>query len=157
VSLRKGGSERSEQAHLQSDSGERPRSLCLTGRPAIDQHCDFIDGTEPRSVGSVINEDDKKPSTRSRADTPAVESLGAHRGRHFSAVRRLLSWPVGCQPLESVVGPGMLHPVLQPRLKKTTCAIDVSPYIIRTCGRNSVVECQLPKLDVRSSNLLARS
>jgi hypothetical protein len=25
------------------------------------------------------------------------------------------------------------------------------------CGRNSVVECQLPKLDVRSSNLLARS
>jgi hypothetical protein len=25
-----------------------------------------------------------------------------------------------------------------------------------SCGRNSVVECQLPKLDVRSSNLLAR-
>ena len=34
--------------------------------------------------------------------------------------------------------------------------IDWQRGIARTCGRNSVVECQLPKLDVEGSNPFAR-
>src|SRR5690348_12396641 len=34
---------------------------------------------------------------------------------------------------------------------------NVNSFGTAICGRNSVVECQLPKLDVRGSNPLARS
>ncbi len=35
--------------------------------------------------------------------------------------------------------------------------LNANPYSTTTCGRNSVVECQLPKLDVEGSNPFARS
>src|SRR5579883_291642 len=40
--------------------------------------------------------------------------------------------------------------------EEATKGLDANPCGTSTCGRNSVVECQLPKLDVRGSNPLAR-
>jgi hypothetical protein len=54
-----------------------------------------------------------------------------------------------CRRPESVA----IHVATTP---EATRRIDANPYSATTCGRNSVVECQLPKLDVRGSNPLAR-
>ena len=42
------------------------------------------------------------------------------------------------------------------RTEKSIRFFDVNPCTITTCGRNSVVECQLPKLDVAGSSPAAR-
>ena len=66
------------------------------------------------------------------------------------------SWPVGCQPLQSLLKGKNVATSVTTRAVATK-RLDANPYAATTCGRNSVVECQLPKLDVRGSNPLARS
>ena len=116
--------------------------------------CDGLIPT-PEKDGAIVSTRDAAPRATSRAARASEASQRASYSDSSSgAERRDTLRQVATDKASDYLGPGANKPLTSTAL----CASmrDGATPCQKPCGRNSVVECQLPKLDVEGSNPFAR-